>query len=294
MELLVALNIPDLGGAVDFVKKQTAGQSLTGWGLAVVAFFAGMAVARGIVSQILMMINLAIAVMAGLYVFQHRTTVFGSFAAEMKTDTLLWMSIAAAALTYFIVRGVVSFLAGFGLVSALAGFTGWKAGLLSLLPSGVLVWLGAMVLRLLGGVYGMADAQAVLNGSPVQQSWGRWLSETAQRIDRTSVGRIVEKLDPYDIRARANLARLLILWPDGRVWQQLAAQGQAQADALNHPQMIALGQDPKVDQAIRRGDFAGLMQLPQVRQAAANPELEPFLKTLQLEDAMDAVMYQAR
>lgn len=294
MELLIALDIPDLGGAVDFVKKQTAGQSLSGWGLAVVAFFAGMAVARGIVSQILMMINLAIAVMAGLYVFQHRTVVFGSYASEMETNTLLWMSVAAAALTYFIVRGVVSFLAGFGLVSVLAGFTGWKAGLLSLLPSGVMVWLGAMVLRLLGSVYGMADAKAVLKGEAGGSGWTRWITETAQKIDRTSVGRIAEKLDPYDIRARANLARLLILWPDGRVWQQLAAQGQAQADALNHAQMIALGQDPKVTQAIERGDFAGLMQLPQVVQAAANPELEPFLKTLQLEEAMDAVMYRAR
>ncbi len=294
MDMLLALDIPDLGGAVDFMKKQTAGQNLTGWGLAVVAFFAGMAVARGIVSQMILMINLAIAVMAGLYVFQHRADVFGSYASEMKTDTLLWLSVAAAALTYFIVRGVVGFFAGFGLISLLASFTGWKAGLLSLLPSGVMVWLGAMVLRLLGSVYSMENAEAMLNGQVAQNDWRRWIVEMAQKIDRTSVGKLTEKLDPYDLRARANLARLLILWPDGRVWQQLAAMGQAQADALNHPEMVNLGQDAKVRQAIERRDFAGLMQLPQVVQAAANPQLEPFLKTLELEEAMDTVVYQAR
>ena len=116
----------------------------------------------------------------------------------------------------------------------------------------------------------------------------------AQKIDRTSVGSFVEKLDPYDMRARANLARLLILWPDGRVWQQLASRGQDTANALNHPEIAALGQDPKVRQAIERQDFAGLMQLPQVARAAANPQLEPFLKTLALEEAMDTVVYKAR
>jgi uncharacterized membrane protein required for colicin V production len=294
MDMLVALDIPDFGGAVDFVKKQTAGQNLTGWGLALVAFFAGMAVARGIVSQIILMVSLGISVMAGFYVFQHRAVVFGSYASDMQTDTLLWVSVAAAVMTFFVVRGLVSFMAGFGLISLLAGFTGWKAGLLSLLPSGVMVWLGAMVLRLLGGVYSMENAEAMINGQVAKDGWQRWIVEMAQKIDRTSVGILTEKLDPYDLRARANLARLLILWPNGKVWQQLAAMGQAQAEALNHPDMVQLGQDVKVRQAIEHRDFAGLMQLPQVVQAASNPKLESFLKTLELEEAMDTVVYQAR
>ncbi len=290
----LALNLPDLGGTVESVKNAVASQGMNAWGLAIVAFFAGMAVARGIVSQMLMMVNLAIAVMAGLYVFQHRTEVFGAYASNMSTNTLLGTSAAAAVLAYFLVRGLVNFVAGFGIISVLAGFTGWKAGLLSLLPSGVIVWLGAMVMRLLGSVYSLENANVELLGKGAKSEFGQWVAEIAQKIDRTSVGSLVEKLDPYDMRPRANLARLLILWPDGRVWQQIASRGRDTANALNHPEIAELGKDPKVRQAIERQDFAGLMQLPQVKQAAANPELEPFLKTLALEEAMDTVVYQAR
>ncbi|GEP43354.1 hypothetical protein [Brevifollis gellanilyticus] len=290
----LALNMPDLGGTVESVKNAISSQGMNAWGLAIVAFFAGLAVARGIVSQMLMMVTLAISVMAGLFVFQHRTDVFGAYASNMTTNTLLGLSGAAAVLTYFLVRGLVNFVAGFGIISLLASFTGWKAGLLSLVPSGVVVWLGAMVMRLLGSVYSLENANVELQGKGVKSEFGQWISEMAQKIDRTSVGSFVEKLDPYDMRARANLARLLILWPDGRVWQQLASRGQDTANALNHPEIAALGQDAKVRQAIERQDFAGLMQLPQVARAAANPQLEPFLKTLVLEEAMDTVVYKAR
>ena len=289
-----ALNLPDLGGAVESVKNAVSSQGMNAWGLAIVTFFAGIAVARGIVSQILGMINIGVSVMAGLFVFQHRTEVFGAYASNMTTNTLLGMSFAAAVLAYFLVRGIVNFVAGFGLVSLLASFTGWKAGLLSLLPSGVLVWLGAMVMRFLGSVYSLENASVEQQGKGVKSEFGQWIAEMAQKIDRTSVGRLAEKLDPYDMRARANLARLLILWPDGRVWQQLASRGQDTANALNHPEIAALGQDAKVRQAIERQDFVGLMQLPQVIRAAANPQLEPFLKTLALEESMDTVVYKAQ
>ena len=96
------------------------------------------------------------------------------------------------------------------------------------------------------------------------------------------------------MRATANLARLLILWPDGRVWQQIAQRSPQNAQALNHPAIVDLGQDAKVRQAIERQDFAGLMMLPQVEKAAGNPEIHPFLKTLALEEAMDSIVYQRR
>jgi hypothetical protein len=289
-----ALNMPDLGGTLETVKNAISSQGMNAWGLAIVAFFAGMAVARGIVSQMLFMINLAVSVMVGLYVFQHHTEIFGAYGSNMTTNTLLGASATAALLAFFLVRGVLNFVAGFGIIALLATFSGWKAGLLSLLPSGVIVWLGSMVLRLLGSVYSLENANIELAGKGVKNELGQWIAQLAQKIDHTTVGSLAEKLDPYDMRARANLARLLILWPDGRVWQQLAARGQDTANALNHKDIAALGIDPKVRQAIERQDFAGLMQLPQVQRAATHPQLEPFLKTLVIEEAMDNVVYKAR
>jgi hypothetical protein len=259
-----------------------------------VAFLAGLAVARGVVSQILGMLSLGSAVLVAMYVFRHRAELFGASASNMSTDTLLMVSGGAGLLAYFIARALINLLAGFGLVGFLASMTGWKAGLLSLLPSGVFVWLSAMVLRLVGSVYGLENAAIEQGAKGVKSDLGAWVEQLAQKIDRTSVGRLTEQLDPYDVRATANLSRLLILWPDGRVWQQIAARGPEAAIALNHPEIAALGQDPKVRQAIDRQDFAGLMQLPQVTKTATNAELEPFLKGLALEEAMDSIVYQKR
>jgi len=293
MEIL-ALNLPDLGGTMESAQRVLAGQGLSAWGMVIVAFLAGLAVARGIVGQILTMISLSVSVLAATYVLHQRTELFGAYAPNMSTDTLLMLSGGAGLLTFFLVKGVVNFAAGFGLLSFLASMTGWKAGILSLLPSGVFVWLSTMVLRLVGSVYGLENASIEQLGSGAKSDLGAWIEQMAQKIDRTSLGKITEQLDPYDVRATANLSRLLILWPDGRVWQQLAARGPETVNVLNHPAIIALGADEKVRQAIGLQDFAGLMQLPQVEGAASNPELEPFLKGLALEEAMDSIVYQKR
>lgn len=294
MQELAAFSLPDMSGVMENVKSVFSANGMTAGGLVLVAFLAGLAFARGIVQQFLTMASLGLSVLAGLYIFRHRTEIFGAYGSSMSTDTLLFMSGAAALLAFFLVRALINVVAGFGLLAFLGSITGWKAGLLSLLPSGVLVWLSTMVLRLVGSVYGLENASIQQSGKGETSSLGAWVQELAQKVDRTSVGSWVERLDPYDMRATANLARLLILWPDGRVWQQIAAKGPDTAKALNHPEIAALGRDAKVRQAIERQDFAGLMQLPQVVKTASNPELEPFLKGLVLEQAMDNIVYQKR
>ena len=294
MQELAAFSLPDISGVMENVKSVFSANGMTAGGLVLVAFLAGLAFARGIVQQFLTMVSLGLSVLAGLYIFRHRTEIFGAYGSSMSTDTLLFMSGAAALLAFFLVRALINIVAGFGLLAFLGSITGWKAGLLSLLPSGVLVWLSTMVLRLVGSVYGLENASIQQSGKGETSSLGAWVQELAQKVDRTSVGSWVERLDPYDMRATANLARLLILWPDGRVWQQIAAKGPDTAKALNHPEIAALGRDAKVRQAIERQDFAGLMQLPQVVKTASNPELEPFLKGLVLEQAMDNIVYQKR
>lgn len=290
----LAVSLPDLNGAIESVKRAFTGNSMTAGGMVLVAFLAGLAFAKGIVQQVLTVLSLGASILVGLYIFRHRAEVFGAYGSNMSTDTLLIMCGAASLLTFFIARAVINLVAGFGLLAFLGSFTGWKAGILSLLPSGAMVWLSAMVLRLVGSVYGLENASIQQTGKGKPSDFGAWVQQLAQKVDRTSVGRFAEKLDPYDFRATANLSRLLILWPDGRVWNQLAAKGGQTAKALNHPEIIKLGDDLKVRQAIERQDFAGLMQLPQVLRVASLPELQDFLKGLALEQAMDDIVYRRR
>jgi hypothetical protein len=150
-----------------------------------------------------------------------------------------------------------------------------------------------MVLRLVGSLYGMENAAEIMNkgGELGSQTKSIWYS-LSQRIDNSFLGSVAKKLDPYDIKPTANLARLLILWPEGSMWQQLAAQSPATAQALNHPRIVELGYDDNVREAIRKQDFAGLMQMKKVEEAANHPDLQPVLGGLALEQAMDAIVYQ--
>lgn len=264
------------------------------WGIVGFLFFtAGLAFARGAVRQIVGVATLAISVGVAWYVFRHRVQIFGATGMGMSTDRLLMLSAAAGLLTYFLCKVGMYLLATLGFLKILGGMAGWKGVMLSFIPSGALLWIASMVLRLVGNIYGMESASEVVKkgGELESQAKSFWHS-LSQRMDGSPFGKLAEKLDPYDIKATANLARLLILWPEGSMWQRLAAQSPSTAAALNHPRIAELGYDPEVRKAIEKQDFAGLMQMKKVEEAAHHPDLEPVLSGLALEQAMDSVVYQ--
>lgn len=277
---------------LETVQKVPSSMWMT-WGIVGFMFFAaGMAFAKGVVKQIISVATLALSVGAAWYVFRHRLQIFGTSGAGMSTDRLLMLSAAAGLLTFFLCKVGMYLLATFGLLKMLGGMDGWKGVLLSFIPSGGLLWIASMVLRLVGNLYGMESAADVMKGGALNsQAKSMWHS-LSQRIDGSMFGKLAEKLDPYDIKATANLARLLILWPEGSMWQQLAAQSPATAQALNNPHIVELGYDPEIRKAIEKRDFAGLMQMKKVEAAAQHPDLAPILSGLALEQAMDSVVYQ--
>ncbi|MFO1437388.1 MAG: hypothetical protein U1F81_03640 [Verrucomicrobiaceae bacterium] len=285
--------LPNPSEVLETVQKVPSSLWVTAGGVGFIAFAAGLAFSRGVVRQLVGMCTLAISVGVGWYVFRHRMEIFGSSAAGMSTDRLLFLSAAAGLLTYFLCKAGVYLLTAFGFINLLGGLNGWKGVLLSALPSSFLMWVATMALRLLGSIDGMESAAEVAKkGVDIQsQAQSIWTS-LSQRLDNSFIGAIAQKFDPYDLKATANLSRLLILWPEGTMWQRLAAQSPKTANALNHPRIVELGSDLTVRKLIDKQDFAGLMQLKQVEEAARHPDLEPVLSGLDLEAAMDSIVYQ--
>ncbi len=266
---------------------------VTGGTVGIIAFAAGLAFARGVVRQLMGMCTLAISVGVGWYVFRHRVEIFGTSGSTMSTDRLLFLSAAAGLLTYFLCKVGVYMLSAFGLINILGGLNGWKGVLLSTIPSSFLLWVGSMGLRLIGSIEGMESAAEVAKkGVEIKSQAQSFWASLSQKMDNSILGSVAKKFDPYDLKATANLSRLLILWPEGSMWQQLAAQSPRTAVALNHPRIVDLGSDPNVRRLIDRQDFAGLMQLRAVEEAARHPDLEPILSGLELEQAMDTIVYQ--
>lgn len=280
--------------ALDALGRVSAGTWVTAGGAAMVAFLAGLAFSKGVVRQLMTMASLALSVMVAWFVFTHRADVFGSMGATMGTDRLLLFSAGAGLLTFFVSKGLTAFLAAAGLLKLFGGMTGWKGMMISTIPSAFMLWVGAMVLRLVGNLYGLETASMVAReGSRISDHATSLWQEVSQSLDRSTLGSIAAQVDPFDMRATANLARLLILWPDGTVWAGLAKDAKTRA-VLNHAEIQKLGHDAEVRRCIDRKDFAGLIQLKQVAKTAANEELKPVLSGLALEQAMDTIIYKKK
>jgi hypothetical protein len=205
--------------ALDALGRVSAGTWVTAGGAAMVAFLAGLAFSKGVVRQLMTMASLALSVMVAWFVFTHRAEVFGSMGANMGTDRLLLFSAGAGLLTFFVSKGFTALLAAAGLLKLFGGMTGWKGMMISTIPSAFMLWVGAMVLRLGGNLYGLETASVVAReGSRISDQATSLWHEVSQSLDRSTLGSIAAQVDPFDMRATANLARLLILWPDGTVW----------------------------------------------------------------------------
>lgn len=281
-----------LDSLLDFLQTVPPSTWVTAGGAGFVAFAAGLAFSRGVMQQLLSMVSLVLAVTAGWFVFTNRTEVFGSVGSQMQSERLLYISGAAGLLTYVLCQVGVKMLAAMGILRLVGGLAGWKGVIISALPSTFLLWLGSSGLRLMGDVHGMESAAEVAKqGAKVQAQVVSVWDRLSKQMDRSTIGSIVAKVDPFDMRATANLARLLILWPDGSVWNKLA-QDPKTNKALHNERIQKLGKDPKVRACIEKKDFAGLIHLPQVKEAAGHPDLKPVLTGLALEDAMDAVIYK--
>lgn len=285
--------LPNPNEVIETVQKVPSSMWVTAGTVGFIAFAAGLAFSRGVVRQLVGMCTLAVSVGVAWYVFRHRLQIFGPSASSMSTDRLLLLSAATGLLTYFLCKVGVYMLSAFGLINLLSGLNGWKGVMLSALPSSFLLWVASMALRLLGSIDGMESAAEVAKkGVEIRSQAQSFWSSLSQRMDNSFLGALAQKFDPYDLKATANLSRLLILWPEGSMWQRLAAQSPRTAAALNHPRIVELGSDPNVRKLIEKQDFAGLMQLRQVEEAARHPDLEPVLSGLDLETAMDSIVYQ--
>lgn len=284
--------MPDPREALQYVQKVPPTMWATAVIVGFVAFTAGLAFAKGVVQQIVNVVTLALCAWAAWYVFMHRVQIFGVAGMHMTTNRLIIMSGVAAVLMFGVCKVGKYFLAAFGLLRILGGLTGWKGFIVSFLPSGALLWLGSMVLRVVGSLYGMENASEIVKKGGSIESQAKSIFYTlSQKVDNSLIGGLAKKLDPYDIKPTANLARLLILWPEGTMWQRLAMQSPATAQALNHPLIADLGYDKDVRKAIENKDFAGLMQMKKIENVANHPDLQPILGGMALEQAMDSVVY---
>ncbi len=264
---------------------------VTGGVSAMVAYLAALAFANGAVKQLLRMVCMACAVSASWYVFSHRADVFGPASAGMGNDRLLMFSGGAGVLAYAAARVMVWGLSFVGLLRLLGTLEGWKGAALSTIPSAFMLWSASMGLRVVGNAYGVETASKVAReGQRIQSYFGDAVNQARAAMDRSLLGSIAAKVDPFGMRATANLAKLMLVWPDSKIWAQMLQNGKVK-QIFSHQRILDLGQDKAVRAAIEKKDFAGLIQLTQVEKVASHQDIEPLLTDASVEETMDKVIY---
>ncbi len=209
----------------------------------------------------------------------------------MGTDRLVGFSAVAGLIAYALCRVALGVLSTFGILKIFGSMSGWKGMAFSIIPSGFLLWVSAMALRLVGNLYGMEGVASVgREGARIQSTFGSLVNDARRMMEKSSIGSLITNLDPFEMRPTANLARLLIVWPDQRLWPALASNPKT-GKVYAHPKVAELGFNAAVRGAIEKKDFAGLIQMKEVETVAGYPDLHPLLSDVALEDAMDQIIY---
>lgn len=243
------------------------------------AFVAGMAVLavmRGVLRLILGMAKLAIGLAAGTYVFLKAPEWLGSTLPNPSATLLGGLSFVAGALGHLGSGAILEKLVG-GNDSAPTAGQGMgkgKAVLLSLLPSGAMLWLGGVLLRLTGSLNGMAH----LDLGP-EATLRPWLAEARNYLSQGAVGNFFNALDPVTSLEVVRLCEILVTYRDPARWKSVKADPALRA-VLNDPKFRRLLDDREVKHAVAHSNHARLFTLPEVRAAAQDPDLARALRAV--------------
>ena len=244
------------------------------------AVFAGIvavwAVVRGIFRLLRGMVALAIGFVAGTIVFLKAPGWLHGTVENPSGWLLGGLSMVAGAVGHLGSRAALGSLFG-ALDTAQAageGVSKGKAVLLSLLPSGFLMWAGGIVLRLTGAVSGIAHA----DGSHASGDQP-WLAQARQALSSGVVGRLLNATDPVTSPAQVRLAEILIAMRDSARWPEVRRDPALKA-VLTHPKVQRLMNDREVKKAVSFANYTGLLTLPELKEAAEDPTLKAALLAL--------------
>jgi hypothetical protein len=237
---------------------------------------AALAMARGVLRLIRGMLKLAIGFAVGTYVFLKAPEWLAGAVPNPSGALLGGLGFIGGALGHLGSGAVLEKLLG-GLDTAQGAGEKMSAGksvLLSLLPSGMLMWIGGVLLRLTGSLSGMAQ----MDQGP--EAVARpWLAQARSALSQGTVGKVFNFLDPVTSPEVVRLCEILVTYRDPARWKSVKSDP-ALSTLLNHPKFRRLLDDREVKHAVAHSNYARLFTLPEVRAAAEDPELAQALRAL--------------
>jgi hypothetical protein len=254
--------------------------SLTHFSLPLLAFlFVGMmallAVVRGVLRLFRLMIALAIGFTVGTIVFFHAPAWLQGVAPDLSGQWTAALSLLGGALGHFGSWFSLNHLLGAVDTAKAAGehIPKGRAALLSLLPSGLMIWIGGVVIRLAGSLSGMAHVDDARSSN-----W-KWLARARETLSQGAVGHFFNLTDPLTSTEQVRLCEILVAYRESDRWRTVRHDAHLQV-VLSHPKFKRLLEDREVRRAVAFSNYPRLLTLREVRQAADDPALAKALRSM--------------
>jgi hypothetical protein len=115
------------------------------------------------------------------------------------------------------------------------------------------------------------------------------LIELKKFLDQTQVSSLLQKLDPLSPRIYAEVDKTgqLLSSPEAieRLWNAPEMQS-----LTRHPKIIALRQDPQIQESLRSGHFVSVLRHPKVQAVCNDTSILTTLSTLDLKAQIDKAL----
>ncbi len=245
-------------------------------------------IARGIGRLALFAVAVAAGGLAGWAFFRYAPGPLISWLGGFHPDATAWGSVVAGTITAIFVRRFLGALFTGG-ASVLTG-TGprMKHGVLSLLPTLLLVWGVAMAARWGGAVARMRWVEAAA-AQPNLIDHPPFLVRLRDAVSTGALGGMLDRVDPLNSAEASTLGSLLTLRRNEDAWAALKKNPELTA-ALK-PVLQRLLNDKDVIHSLSFSHYSELMTLPEVAGALANPALRDALRNLPVDQILSAALH---
>ena len=168
---------------------------------------------------------------------------------------------------------------------------GLFGALLGLIPAAGLIYVIAVVLRLVGTSESMAFVgESVGTQEGEKKPQPMWMQRVQSILDSDPLADLLAKVDPFIDRGAAAVSELLVGAKD-EVSATTIQSDPKLKNVLDHPEIRKLLADPEIQEILQRGDYSRLLQNAKISEAARAPGLRKNLDHDHIEKTVEEALY---
>ena len=262
--------------------------------IGIVGLFAIWAAIRGVAHIMWAMVSLGVGGVAGYWAFRNAPRLMEGLVEDPDFYATLGLCSLIGGVFWVITRAL-----GKMIVIPLLMKGPWKAlligmpgALISLIPSAILIWVVALLVRFGGTVeelkYADQSMQEVEGKTQAVPGKAPFMARAKNALSNSFLGPVLERLDPFLKESERSIAALLVSARESGALEELDKKGETAAILANRRIRDLLANE-KVKRHTENADYWLLLTDREVKDAARDSTVETSLDSFDVEDTYEEV-----